>query len=637
MLNASDLLRLIDEGTASATGSEFFKALVRSFAEGLQVRYAFVTEFIEDQTLARPFAAYRDHAFIDRGPFRLKGTPCELTLQGDIVAFDNYLCDRFPHHREALEVVQAESYLAIPLKNVHGVVVGHLAVIDSRPRDWQQVEYGILRIFGARAAAEVGRIHVEQRLDEARARADAANQAKNDFLAGMSHELRTQLNGILGYAQLLARDDRLDGGQQESIRHMDVCGQHLLHLINDVLDIAKLEAGKLVLHSSEVELSKCLDEIVALIRVSSFKAGINFRYEPSPLWPEAVLLDEHKLRQILLNLLTNALKYTPQGEVGLRVFCYPRGQSWHLRFEIWDTGIGIDVTDLERIFEPFIQINGGAAGAGLGLTVARRLAELLDGRLNVISQLNSGSEFTLELNVPGTRTQVLTPAESRCRRIVGTRGPRRRILIAEDKQANRLLLKQILESLGFDVCEAADGAAAIELALTEAPDLILMDLVMPEIDGFDAVRRLRSDPRVPASLPIVAISASAFDKTRIESQVAGCDAFLSKPISFEEIARVLERLLGLEWLYEAGKETPGTIPAAEAGSLPPGLLRHRLEALYDLACLGDIMALKTSIEGLQRETDPAMDPFVAALFELAQRFDTKGIRERLRPLLESRS
>lgn len=624
----ANLLRLIDEGTAGDTGEAFFRSLVQSLALSLDVPHAFVSKFSPDGRTMYLFARWRDGKLLDdpRPIDNAQETPCYLVRNGDIVVYNEKVSEIFPREK----LINAESYLAIPLKTRDGKVVGHLAAIDTRPRDWADTDFGILRIFGARAGAEVERLHMESELTEAKQKAESANRAKSDFLARMSHEFRTPLNGILGYAQLLERDAGLTAQQLDSVQRINQCGEHLLSLVNDVLDIAKIEAGRTELDLIRVDLEKCLADVAAITRIRAEQKGLAFAYEQADEWPGRVLIDERRLRQILLNILSNAVKFTQAGRVQMTAQALPReSQHWHLRISIKDSGVGIPEAEIERIFEPFFQCSKQthqSEGVGLGLAISAHLADLMGGKIEVNSEAGVGSCFTLSLSVKEAPKPDAEPAV-RNGRILGYRGPPRKLLVAEDKEENQALMRQILAPIGFQVIEAADGSQALSLALEHRPHLIFMDLVMPEIDGFEAVRRLRQHPET-RDIPVVALSASAFEKTRSRSSIAGCNEFLTKPVRFDHIMSVLERWLGVEWIYASDDPLEQRSPAKYLALEDSGMATDELDELYELAMQGDIVALQERLAALANEA--RVDKAVVRIMQnFANQFDLKAIREYL--------
>ncbi len=409
----------------------------------------------------------------------------------------------------------------------------------------------------------------------ARSAAEAANQAKSTFLANMSHELRTPLNGILGYAQILLRDKTLDAHEITGLTVIQKSGEHLLTLINDILNFAKIEAGKLELYVKDIQFIRFLRVIAEMIEVKAEQKDLNFRCDMAADLPNWVRVDEERLRQVLLNLLSNAVKFTDAGQVRL---CVHMASAERIRFEVQDTGIGICADQLETIFQPFEQAGEARrriGGTGLGLAIAKQLVRLMGGDLRVQSRLNEGSTFWFELALP---TVIGSMAEVDVKQVVtGYQGARKTILVVDDVAENRAVAIDMLGQIGFDTAEASNGKEAFEKAQALQPDLILMDIVMPVMDGLEATRRLRELPTFK-EVPIVAISASASGHDQERYLAAGGNAFLTKPIHYESLLAHVAALLKLTWIVQQEE-----VPAARHPSVPvdattlPAALRSALE------------------------------------------------------------
>ncbi|WP_437760064.1 ATP-binding protein [Sorangium sp. So ce1389] len=495
-----------------------------------------------------------------------------------------------------------------------------------------------LRLRALRRRTRELELLVEQRTAEltaARDAADAANQAKTTFLASMSHELRTPLNGILGYAQLLQRSPRLAPEDRPSVEVVRRSGEHLLTLIDDVLDLARIEAGRMDLAPGDVHLPSLARTVAELCKVRAAQKGLAFEHEVAEGTPAWVRVDEKRLTQVLLNLLGNAIKFTRAGRVTFRVAGGEQAGCGGVVFRVEDTGPGIAPADLERIFEPFEQAGDERArveGAGLGLAITRRIVDQMGGRIDVESAPGEGSAFTVALDLPALAGA--SPAPSGARRgaaaIIGYEGARRTILVVDDNEDNRAFLRDALAPLGFEVVEAAGGEAAVALAEARRPDLALMDLRMPDLGGDEAARRIRRIPGL-AGLPILATSASVEEPERARSAAAGCDGFLPKPIDLGALLALLERRLALTWVRAApasarGAEGDGGEAPLRGPVVPPPA--GELARLAELVDRGRIQDVVQRLAALEAE-DPRLAPWIREVRGLAEEFRLRELGERL--------
>ncbi|NEP53327.1 MAG: response regulator, partial [Moorea sp. SIO3C2] len=503
------------------------------------------------------------------------------------------------------------------------------------------------------ALAQSLQVKVDERtqdLQKALQAAEVANQAKSDFLSNMSHELRTPLNGILGYAQILMRDRNFNPRQTNGLKTIYQSGNHLLTLINDLLDIAKIEAGKMELYPTDCHLPTFLEEVVGIISMRALEKDILFKYQPGDNLPSGIQADQKRMRQILLNLLGNAVKFTDRGQVSFKVSVLKNqnGEVNHqvnhpqtLRFEVIDTGVGMTQKQLETIFQPFEQvgdIHNRADGTGLGLTISQKLIDLMKGKLNLKSELGKGSTFWLDVTFP-TLEIALKTEDNLVGQVIGYQGVRRKILVVDDKLENRAVLQNMLEPLGFEVVLGNNGLEEVQLACQIQPDLILTDLVMPVKTGFEAVQEIRQIPQIQ-NITIVAVSTSIWEMDETKSRIAGCDNFISKPVDQLQLLEVLEQHLALEWIYEDTTARPKSDiqPVAnpskeesleesleavleESFIIPPN---SEMEVLYELAMLGSMRKICERAVYLE-ELDDKYLPFANKLKELAQDFQEAEI------------
>jgi len=438
----------------------------------------------------------------------------------------------------------------------------------------------------------------------------------------MSHELRTPLNGILGYAQLLRRSPELTEQQRDGLAIIERSGEHLLTLVNDLLDLAKIEAGRLELRDESIDLESLLQHVTDLIRVRADKAGLRFAVERPPALPRRIRGDARALRQVLLNLLGNAVKFTDAGgSVGLKIV--HAGSRW--RFQISDSGIGMAADQLQNIFEPFYRVENVARrveGTGLGLAITHRLIEAMRGSVTVDSTPGRGTTFSVDLDL--NIDEIAEETRQSARTVIGYAGKRASIVVADDDAVSRGLVADFLAGLGFEVRRAADGAAALEQLRTAAADLLITDLVMPCVDGIQLIRAVRSGQaaRVPK---IIAVSASASDHTSHEALHAGCDAFLPKPLHLGDLLDRLTELLHIEWQYQ---DTPTTVGQRSVASTSFALRRELADELYHLAMQGDIAGLVERANA-RLSDDPDACGFCDELRALANEYDTGGIRRML--------
>ena len=478
--------------------------------------------------------------------------------------------------------------------------------------------------FGAFLRDISARREQEAQLRAAKESAEAATRAKSEFLANMSHELRTPLNGVLGYTQLLQRDHSLHAGQREALEAIAKCGAHLLDLINDVLDLSRIEAGRVDIEPTTTDLRQLLIDLKYVVAETARRKGLLLAMTIAPDVPRRVVVDGRHLRQVLLNLLGNAVKFTHQGEVRLAIEVIDDAR---LYFEVSDTGVGIEPEALGRIFDAFTQTRAGAAagGTGLGLAISRHLIRTMGDELRVESTPGAGSRFSFALALvpaaggaepePDDDDLDEPPLDARL-----APGQELTALVVDDSTVNRRILARLLESAGVHVITAAGGHEALRLASEHRPDVVFMDLRMGDVDGLEVTRRLKADAAV-ASIPVIAVTASAFGDTRQAARAAGCVDYLSKPVRAESLYAALHAHLGVR--FESDPEAaPSPEPEVSDHTRRAGLARRLREA----AAIGDV----TDLESLAQELavgDPAEVRLGQRIARLASRFEFAEIEE----------
>lgn len=554
-----------------------------------------------------------DPYVIQREPKSVLCTPIlhQGRLTGILYLENNLITGAFTRDRlEVLQLLSAQAAISIENARLYKDLENYNRTLETKVAE-RTLE---LQLKNSQLQQEI------RDRQTAEAAAQAANRAKSQFLANMSHELRTPLNGILGYAQILKKDKTLTQQQNNGLDIIHRCGEHLLTLINDILDLSKIEAQKIELYATDFHFPSFLAEIVAICQIRAAQNQISLRSELPATLPEFVQADEKRLRQVLLNLIGNAIKFTHNGSVTFRVSDRDR----QLVFQVADTGVGIAAEQLSEIFLPFQQVGEyrhHTEGTGLGLAISRQLVRMMGGDITVQSTLNQGSIFSFALDLPRCHsTQVTSPDKQR---IIGFTNNKQKILVVDDKSSNRSVLVNMLEPLGFEVAEATDGLDCLAKVQTFKPDCIFIDLVMPTMDGFTATRRLRTLPDLTGVI-IIAISASVFDFDKQQSHAVGCDDFLAKPIREAELLEKLRIHLNLQWVYEQQTATQD-LEHSHKQSLPEDIIpppAEEIAVLLDLAMMGDlrsILAQTAKIETLDRR----YIPFALHLRQLA-----KGYKER---------
>ncbi len=471
-----------------------------------------------------------------------------------------------------------------------------------------------LRDITARKQMEAALRENEARLLEAKEAADAANHAKSQFLANMSHELRTPLNAILGYAQLLIRDPDISDDHREAAVTIHNSGEHLLTLISDLLDIAKIEAGKIVLESETFDFRAFLQSMIEPMAFRAREKNVSLILDAPRDLPGHVRGDEKRLRQVLLNLLSNAVKFTEKGQVAMRV----RYEEGRAHFEVADTGLGIPAEALKTIFNPFEQgidaVKGGD-GTGLGLAISATLARMMGGEIVVESAPGKGSAFRFAIPMEKTRPSgaaaaLSGAAASNMKPILGPGGRRLTALIVDDNMLNRALARGVMTRLGFNVIQSQDGSDAVQKAAEIRPDVVLLDLFMPVMDGFRAGAEIRqtSGPERPV---IMALSADVSTETKHRCAEVGFDDFIEKPMSLDELSHKLRHHFSQDGSgSNRSYDQPPDASCRDA---------ETLAALAEMAAIGDIGGVRGLAER-QKAADPASAAFYERLIECARQF-----------------
>ena len=551
-----------------------------------------------------------------------RGEPCAIVTSCEDISERKAIEEERRRYRDHLEDLVRERTLELTITNEHL----HLEVAERK--------------------------RTEQELQKAKELAESANRAKSDFLANMSHELRTPLNGILGYTQILKNNPDLGRKERHAIDVIHRSGEHLLMMIGDILDLSKIEAQKMTLQTSDFLLPDMLGTLVEIAKIRAEHQNICFTYQPSPDLAKMVHGDEKRLRQVLLNLLSNAIKFTPRGEVVFRVTAVSPealrpSQSalpkTRFRFEVRDNGIGISEEHLQEIFAAFHQVQDKrihSEGTGLGLAISQRLVRMMGGELCVESTLGQGSSFWFEIEMGLLENQETVEALtlSAPQQVVGFHGAPITILLTDDNEINRAVLRDVLSPLGFQILEACHGKEALELARKHQPDVILMDLVMPVMDGLTAVKQLRAQSEFGKSV-IIAISASVADEKRQECLAAGCHAFLSKPFHVKDLLELLQYHANLDWVYTDSKtDDSHTLALTEdkiiTGQrlIPPS--QKDLTTLHQIAVEGMVTRLRKQLDSIEALDEQYM-PFTTVVRKMAQDFQLEEIKELLRHYMEN--
>jgi GAF domain-containing protein/CheY-like chemotaxis protein len=562
---------------------------------------------------------------------------------------DVYTANLTDCHLEILEYYQIRAFMIAPVF-VGDKLWGLLAAYQhSDKREWESSELSLLNQVGNQLGVAVQQAELLVQLKKAKENADTANSAKGDFLAHMSHELRTPLNSILGFTQVLARDPSLNPTQREHLEIIARSGEHLLTLLNDVLEMSKIEAGLIELNTNGFDLYNLLDNLKEMFLLKTKAKNLQLVFDFAADVPRYIQTDESKLRQVLINLIGNAVKFTSQGQVILQVRSSNglaeddlEGSNIFLYFQVFDTGPGIAPQELDNLFEAFVQTETGRKsqeGTGLGMPISKRFVQLMGGDIHVESTLNKGTIVNFQIQIQiAQASDVPAPQVKRRAIALAPNQPQYRILLADDKWESRHLMKNILLPLGFEIHEAENGLEAVEVWRSWQPDFIWMDMQMPVMDGYEATRTIRAEESPEYICKIVALTASVFDKQRSVVLELGCDDFVSKPLREEIIFDKIAEHLDVTYIY-ADRDRPEPVSEQEVGDR--ALISTELDNLEPEWLLNLNLAVRGADEEaifrLLTQIQPTHPTIANGIQDLVHNFQLEQILRLIQPSIDNSS
>ncbi len=625
-----------------------WQQIVDLIAEIINVPAAAITKLIESESELEAFVTNvsKENPFTKGDRWKLNtGMYCEYTMaHREQSLIPDALADPEWENNPDVEA-NLVAYLGVPIIWPDGEMFGTLCVLDDKENHFSEVYQQLIHQFRLTIEADMMQVirmqeleNTLQELSKAKEAAETASQAKSKFLANMSHELRTPLSAILGFSHIMSHDTDLSNHQHENLDIICRSGEHLLSLINDVLEMSKIEAGGTALNKIGFDLYDMLKSVGEMIRIRAKSRRLQFLPEYHSDLPQYIRTDEGKLRQILLNLLDNAIKFTQEGSVTLRVKNVLENR---IDFEIEDSGVGIAEDELRTLFDPFVQTASGRQsqkGTGLGLSISWKFIRLMGGDITVSSQPGKGSlcKFHIIVEPANINEIVRKPAP---RRVIGLELDQqsRRILIVENDLENQLLLRRLLQAVGFEVLEASNGKEGLQKFKDEKIAFIFMDMRMPVMDGYEAVRQIRKIEDAKSQqtskmshIPITAITASVFDEERERVLDAGCDDFIRKPFRESELFEVMSRHLGVRYVYEEDDIREAAIVQELSPDDFSSLPDHRLTELYKAAVAGDFNAIME----MSGQLKPANSKLAEKLKILVENFQFERISDLLMTLRE---